>query len=307
MKLFNEPCGMDNSAFITNVQHFSLHDGPGIRTTVFFKGCNLHCQWCHNPETISGKSQVGVDIRNCIGCGICELVCPDHLHSVKANRHTFMREKCQGCGKCVEACPAGALQMYGQEVSLVEIIKKCTRDKDIFPDFGGVTFSGGECLLQADRVLLLAAEMKKRGIHVCVDTALNVPWSVIEPLIAVTDLFLVDIKSGTEETHKRYTNVSNRRIVENLKRLTKVSDCWVRIPVIHGINDTEKEVEAMRTLLGEVGEHLKKIQMLSYHTFGEAKYRCLDLEMKSFEAPNGTDQERMLKVLLETGVTVEWS
>lgn len=307
MKLFSEPCGMNDSAFITNIQHFSLHDGPGIRTTVFFKGCNLHCQWCHNPETISGKSQIGIDTRHCIGCGICESACSSHLHSINENQHVFMREKCQGCGKCAEACPAGALEMYGQKMPLDEIVKKCIRDKEIFPDFGGITFSGGECLLQAEQVILLAGEMKKRGIHVCVDTALNVPWSVIEPLIPITDLFLVDVKTGTEETHKKYTNVSNRRIIDNLKRLTRISDCWVRIPVIHGINDTEKEVEAMKILLREMGEHLKKIQMLSYHTYGEAKYRCLELEMKAFEAPDLSDQERMLKVLLETGIPAEWS
>ena len=328
MKLSSEPCGMAETAFITNIQHFSLHDGPGIRTTVFFKGCNLHCAWCHNPETVSLKGQVGFDAGRCIGCGTCGEVCPTQLHKIKktlqeievtnygkiesfrdkeAGRHEWIREGCLACGRCVEACPANALELYGRHVSIFEIEKECMRDKENFPGFGGVTFSGGECLLQARQVFCLASKMKTEGIHVCVDTALHLPWDKIEGVLSVTDLFLVDMKAGLSDTHKKYVGMPNDRICENLKRLTHVADCWIRIPVVHGVNDTKEEVGAMLKILGGMGGHLKKIQLLTYHTLGESKYRSLGLDMSRFEKPDMKRQEWMLEEFRRTGVCVEWN
>lgn len=328
MKLSSEPCATAETAFITNIQHFSLHDGPGVRTTVFFKGCNLHCAWCHNPETISPKGQVGFDVRRCIGCGTCGEVCPSRLHKMKTGlhemgvtdyvkkesslegedvRHEWLRKGCVACGRCVEACPANALELYGKHVSLSEIEKACMRDKQNFPGFGGVTFSGGECLLQARQVFYLASKMKAEGIPVCVDTALHLPWKTVEGVLPVTDLFLIDMKAGLSDTHKKYVGVSNERICENLKRLTHVADCWVRIPVVHGVNDTEEEVGAMINALGGTGERLKKIQLLTYHTLGEPKYRAMGMGMPRFETPDAKRQEWMLEEFRRTGVCVEWN
>lgn len=307
MKSLKEPCGQSETATITNIQHFSLHDGPGIRTTVFFKGCNLRCTWCHNPETLEAAPQLGVDDSRCIGCGACEQACPNRLHRVAEAGHAFDRARCSGCGACVEACPTNALMLYGRAVPLEEIIRECGRDQAVFPDFGGITFSGGECLLQAEQVFSLASALKQRGIHICVDTALNVPWSVVEALLPVVDLFLADLKAGTEETHRRYTGASQQRIRENLQRLSDCANCWIRIPMVHGVNDTEQELVAMKTYISGLGAGLQRVQLLAYHALGGSKYRWLSMDVPQFEPPAQPAQEGIRQYLEAAGVPTEWN
>ena len=181
---------MDNTIRITNIQHFSVHDGPGVRTTVFTKGCNLKCQWCHNPETIQAKPQISYNEELCIGCGMCTQICPEHHRfDVQNGRHIYERKDCKVCEKCAEQCPTNALSVYGVSKTVEEIVEEAYRDSMVFPEFGGVTFSGGECLLQAKNIKKTAEILKQRGIHICIDTALNVAWDTIEGILPYTDLF----------------------------------------------------------------------------------------------------------------------
>lgn len=307
MKSYKEPCEPSNCAIISNIQHFSLHDGPAVRTTVFFKGCNLHCAWCHNPETISPNIQIGYNQKRCILCGSCVAACPQQARSLQEGNVLLDTEKCIHCGDCAETCPTNALELYGTVMPLNDILSECLRDKQVFPDFGGVTFSGGECLLQIEQLVFLASELREKGVHVCVDTALNTSWSVLERLIPVTDLFLVDLKAGTEMTHKKYTGASQRAIIQNLKRLTERAACWIRIPIIHGVNDMDSEIDGMIAHLHTFGPHVEKIQLLQYHSLGEAKYTWLSKTKPEFQPPTQTRQNEILNRFWAEGYCAEWN
>lgn len=306
MKSYNGQCGRADTAVIANIQHFSIHDGPGIRTTVFFKGCNLHCRWCHNPETIDPGMEIGFDSEKCIGCGRCA-VCPQGLHIFDGNIHIFKRAGCTGCGWCAQACPADALTVYGKRVDLSEMIEECVRDSRVFPDFGGVTFSGGECLLQAEQAAAAARELKKQGIHICVDTALNVPWQTVQKVLPVTDLFLLDLKAGSAHVHKSYTGADGKLIAENINRLSSLAEYWIRIPVIHSVNDTENELRQMADFIKGLKTLPQKIQLLEYHAFGEPKYRKLGCTMEKFSAPEETERGQIMEYFESTGVRTEWN
>lgn len=307
MKSYRELCEPSKSAIISNIQHFSLHDGPGVRTTVFFKGCNLHCAWCHNPETISPNIQIAYNKKRCILCRSCVDVCVQQARRFQEGEIFLDADKCITCGACADACPTNALELYGTVMPLKDILSECLRDKHVFPDFGGVTFSGGECLLQIEQLLFLASELRKKGVHVCVDTALNTSWSVLERLIPVTDLFLVDLKAGTEMTHKKYTGASQRAIIQNLKRLTERTACWIRIPIIRNVNDMDSEIDAMIGHLHSAGPYLQKIQLLQYHSLGEAKYIWLSQTQPEFQAPTEKRQNEILNRFREEGFCAEWN
>ena len=305
MKSYKEPCGRSDMAVITNIQHFSVHDGPGIRTTVFFKGCSMHCRWCHNPETIRFGTEIGLDMRKCIGCGACS-VCPLRLHTFKNGIHRFERAECIGCGKCAGVCPADAILIYGRQMPVQDIVHECARDNAVFPDYGGVTFSGGECLLQGRQVAAAAAELKKMGIHVCIDTALNVEWQEVEDVLPFTDLFLIDLKAGSENVHRTYTGTGYDRIRKNIKRLSERAKYWIRIPVIHDVNDTEEEIRGMTGFISDLEKPPERIQLLAYHELGESKYRYLGKESDKFSAPDEEQKQMILKRFEETGIKTEW-
>ncbi len=251
----------------------SFVDGPGIRTTVFFKGCNLRCAWCHNPESQSFEPQLMFYKNKCTDCGRCKEVCPNHL------------EKCDLCGKCEIYCPRDARKICGSQMSVSEIMAEVIKDKDFYEaSGGGVTFSGGECMLQIDFLCELLKKCKQKGIHTAVDTAGCVPWESFEKILPYTDLFLYDVKLMDKEKHKQYVGADNTLILENLKRLSKSGKIIiVRIPVIGRVNDNDEEIQAIADFLSSL--NIEKVELLPYHAMGEHKYEALDRSTCKFEVP----------------------
>lgn len=260
-------------AMLFDIQRGSYVDGPGIRTTVFFKGCNLDCKWCHNPESKSADRQMLFYSDKCTGCGKCVSVCPNK------------GKKCKLCGKCALFCPRDARKLCGREYGIEEVMRELLRDKCFYENSGGgVTFSGGECMLQIDFLSEILRECKTEGIHTAVDTAGNVPFSYFERILPFTDLFLYDIKAFSAEKHKEGTGADNARILENAKRLSEKSKILFRIPVIGGFNDEETEMQKIADFLKDISH--EKVELLPYHALGEHKYRALGKKAESFSVPS---------------------
>ena len=267
-------------AMIFDIQRNSFVDGPGIRTTVFFKGCNLRCKWCHNPESQSFDKQMMFYKDKCTGCGKCREVCPNHLQS------------CDFCGKCELYCPADARKVCGREYTPAEVFAEVIKDKAFYENSGGgVTFSGGECMLQLDFLCEILKKCKAAGIHTAVDTAGNVPWESFEKILPFTDLFLYDIKAFGAELHRKGTGVSNELILENLKNLSGRADIIVRIPVIGGYNDNDEEIRQIADFLKQI--KIIKAELLPYHAMGEHKYTALGRNTESFNVPNKNFMNRL--------------
>lgn len=272
-------------AMIFDIQRNSYVDGPGIRTTVFFKGCNLRCKWCHNPESQSFYKQMMFYKDKCTGCGKCREVCPNHLQS------------CDFCGKCELYCPADARKVCGREYTPAEVFAEVIKDKAFYDNSGGgVTFSGGECMLQLDFLCEILKKCKAAGIHTAVDTAGNVPWKSFEKILPFTDLFLYDIKAFGAELHRKGTGVSNELILENLKNLSGRADIIVRIPVIGGYNDNDEEIRQIADFLKQI--KIIKAELLPYHAMGEHKYTALGRNTESFNVPNKNFMNRSQQLFL---------
>lgn len=266
-------------AMLFDIQRGSYVDGPGIRTTVFFKGCNLDCKWCHNPESKSADRQMLFYSDKCTGCGKCVSVCPNK------------GKKCELCGKCALFCPRDARKLCGREYGTEEVMRELLRDKCFYENSGGgVTFSGGECMLQIDFLSEILRECKIEGIHTAVDTAGNVPFSYFERILPFTDLFLYDIKAFSAEKHKEGTGADNARILENAKRLSGKSKILFRIPVIGGFNDEETEMQKIADFLKDISH--EKVELLPYHALGEHKYRALGVNVEVFSAPSPERMKR---------------
>lgn len=265
-------------AKIFNIQRMSLHDGPGIRTTVFFKKCNLKCIWCHNPESLNEKAEIQWIPQQCICCGKCIAACQAQARSMRQGILVYAKEKCKNCGKCAERCPTDAIKLIGYEMDTARIAAEVEKDQLMYKiSQGGVTCSGGEPLMQADAVADLLCRLKKTGIHTAVDTAGNVKYDAFEKVIPYTDLFLYDLKHWDSEAHRHYTGVSNELIIENFNKLEKQNNIIVRVPMIQGIQETAIESIA-KFLKGK--SNVKLVELLPYHGLGESKYRTLGKEEK---------------------------
>ena len=274
------------TATIFDIERNSYVDGPGIRTTVFFKGCNLNCAWCHNPESRDLKPQMMFYEDKCTGCGTCKAVCPTP-------------DGCSLCGKCAFYCPADARKVCGKGYTVEEVFAEIIKDKAYYDNsHGGVTFSGGECMLQLDFLCELLEKCKKSGIHTAVDTAGHLPFEAFEKVLPHTDLFLYDLKIFDEEKHKKYVGVGNGRILENLKRLLPQAPVWVRIPLMAGVNDSPEELLAIKGFLTQYGPP-EKIELLPYHAMGEHKYTALGLQPQPFAAPAGEALEALKALMVK--------
>ena len=278
------------TGIVSGVKRMEIHDGDGIRTTVFLKGCPLRCLWCHNPESLSARPQLGAFVNKCIGCGACLEVCDAGAVSAPC-RIDFT--KCTVCGKCEEACLGEALSVFGKETSVEEIVKLAKKDLAFYEQSGGgVTLSGGECLMQAAFATELAKALKNEGISVYIDTCGYVDWSAFERILPYADKFLYDIKAYSPEVHKLCTGVTNELILENLQKLLAAgARVEVRIPLVTGYNDGE--IEKISEFLGKYP--VEKIKVLKYHPYAISRYEAFGLKNKL--SPTQTTSEDMEKTV----------
>ena len=269
------------TATIFDIERNSLVDGPGIRTTVFFKGCNLKCAWCHNPESQDFKPQMMFYKDKCKWCGKCKDVCPTP-------------KSCTLCGKCTFYCPIDARKVCGKEYTVDEVFAEIIKDKSYYDNSdGGVTFSGGECMLQIDFLAEILKKCKENGIRTAVDTAGHIPFENFEKILPYTDLFLYDIKIFDNEKHEKYIGVGNKLILENLKKLFNVgAKIWIRIPVIADINDNTREIQKIKNFLNSCKKP-EKIELLPYHAMGENKYQAICKEVTRFAPPDADKFSRL--------------
>ena len=262
------------TGLVSNIQRYSLHDGPGIRTTVFLKGCPLSCLWCHNPENGASHTEIMTVESRCVRCGECSDTCPSGLLSDRGTIGQGNGAPCRLCGACVEACPTGARQMVGKRMTVEEVMAEIRKDAIFYEDSGGgVTFSGGEPLAQPAFLQALVESCAACGIRTALDTCGFAPTGRLLAVAAVVDLVLYDIKSADDVRHTRFTGVSNRLILNNLRILGQAhGNIWLRIPVIPGLNDTEEELDAMARLAASVGG-VRQINLLPYHRTATAKFQ----------------------------------
>ncbi len=297
------------SGVIFNIQKFSVHDGPGIRTTVFMKGCPLNCRWCSNAESMNPEPELGIIRENCNNCGKCLQKCPENAISFDdENVIRFNRETCTACGDCLDACPPGALTIYGRRVTVDEVFREVLKDKAFYEgSSGGVTASGGEPLRQADFVAGLFRQCHEVGIGTCLDTCGYAPTENLEKVLAFTDYVLYDIKHMNADAHKQFTGVANDIILHNAEFVAASGATMLcRMPLIKGVNDTEKNIADMAVLVKKLGNNAG-IELLPYHRLGIGKYKTLDKTYpgETFQTPDTEDMEKAKKIFEEHDVPCE--
>ncbi len=291
------------TGIIFDIKRFAVHDGPGIRTTVFLKGCPLRCRWCHNPESWVTEPQLACFPRQCIGCEACIRTCEHGAVQLTEWGPRINRELCVVCGACAEACVAEALVIEGREVTAEEVIDEVLRDRTFYETSGGgMTLSGGEPLMQPRFALELLRLARDEGLHTAVDTSGAVPWQTLEQAAELTDLFLYDVKALDPERHRAMTGSGNEKILANLRRLADSgAEIVLRVPLIPGHNDSPAEVDGLAELALEIDA---PVELLPYHRLGGGKFAALGITRPEFEANEPEDEhvEALRERLRDAGV-----
>ena len=291
------------NGLIFNIQKFSLHDGPGIRTTVFLKGCPLDCWWCHNIESQGAGREPMFRADLCGGCGACAAACPQRAIRVVAGVAVTDPAACLSCGRCAVFCPANGRSICGSEMSVEEVVSEVVKDRVFYEQSGGgVTFSGGEALVQIDFLAEVLAACKAQGLHTAVDTSGAVPWAHFERILALTDLFLYDLKLMDDAAHRWYTGVSNRQILENIERLARATDAlWVRVPVIPTVNDDAGNIRRTIAFLQTI--RFRQLNLLPYHELGRSKAAQLGrtYRLEGVRAPDDKAMETLRREFAAAG------
>jgi len=304
-------------AYIFEIQRLSTEDGPGIRTTVFFKGCPLRCLWCHNPESIYPNKSIQWINARCIGCRTCVDVCPNNALTMTAKGLVIDRERCSSCGKCAEECPATAIKSFGEYKTLEDLVNEVASDKAFYDkSSGGVTVSGGEPGLQADFVREFFKRLKQMGISTALDTSGLVPRKQLEKILEYTDYVLYDIKEIDSEKHKQFTAHPNQLILENLKYIVGEfkktgKKIWIRTPLIPGCTESIENIRGIGSfIVNELENYPEQWDLLAYNNLAKSKYERMNLEypLKDAKLIPKQQMEYYLRIAQETGVkNVKWS
>lgn len=295
-----------SESLIFDIKRYAINDGPGIRAVVFFKGCNLHCAWCHNPESISGKIEKMYAPAKCIRCGTCVETCPESALTMDEDGITTNPDRCSLCGKCAEVCPTKAIEMSGRTMTVNQIMDIIEKERIFFDQSGGgVTFSGGEPLVHVKMLTELLDECRKRGIHTAVDTAGNVNTETILDVACRTDLFLIDLKLMDSALHKQWTNAGNEKILHNLKILAETgAHIIIRIPLIGGVNDMEENIDQTAKFISELAGEKKDVHILPYHNIAQNKYMKLGKtnDFEKLKEPGKETQSNAVAIFAKYGI-----
>jgi pyruvate formate lyase activating enzyme len=295
---------METKGIVFDIKGFAVHDGPGIRTTVFLKGCPLRCDWCHNPESQSDKPVLAQFPRNCIGCGKCLTRCPNGALSRGEAQIIIDRALCRGCGTCAQTCYAEALVLRGKVMTVEEVMAEVRTDIPFYNNSGGgMTISGGEPLHQPEFALALLKAAKAEGIHTCLDTSGYAPWAILERVLPYVEMVLYDLKGVSPALHRARTGRPNSMIMENLQALTSDGVAVkVRLPMVPGYNDNEEAVRDMARFLAGL-KHVPPVEMLPYHRLGESKYEALGIQSGlHLDPPERASIEALAELLRAAGV-----
>jgi len=294
------------SGIIFDIKKYAIHDGPGIRTTIFLKGCPLHCRWCHNPESWRPRPEMFFRASRCTGCGHCADACPAGAVSLSDGQAVTDPERCRVCGACVAPCPANARDIAGRQASVDELVDEIRKDTIFYDDSnGGVTLSGGEPLMQADFAYEILKRCRDLDIHTALDTCCFAPRENLQKLVEVTNLFLCDIKHTDSGLHTQYTGVDNSLIFDNLKFLSDAGcSIVVRVPVVPGFNDSTEQIESIAEFA--LSLNVSEIELLPYHSGGAAKAKRIHGDINIIEQPRPGDavMQALRKAAAGKGINV---
>jgi pyruvate formate lyase activating enzyme len=291
---------------IFDIKRYAINDGPGIRIVIFLKGCNLNCAWCHNPESISAETERMYTLSKCIKCGTCVAACPQNAITLTDDGIITDQDLCNMSGKCAEVCPTKALEISGRITSVSEILEEIEKERIFFDHSGGgVTFSGGEPLLQSKFLIQLLDECGRRGIHRAVDTAGFVNTDIILEVARRTDLFLFDLKIMDSDKHQKWVGAPNEKILENLSILAETgAKIIIRVPLIGGLNDDEENIRATARFVAKLSGEKKEVNLLPYHKIAQTKYHKLGRpeDFQLLEEPGKDAQMKAIAIFREFGI-----
>ena len=290
---------------VFDIQKFSVHDGPGIRTIIFLKGCPMSCLWCANPESQSSETEVMAHPDKCIGCGKCAEVCGTPFDLRMPGSRSAV--DCDGCGKCAEVCYSGARTLTGKKMTAEEVIREADKDMIFYRQSGGgITFSGGEAMLYPDFIAEICEHYKNENISTAVETCGDVPWENFEKVIPYLDLLLFDVKIMDPRKHEKYTGRPNERILDNLRKASEQIETIVRMPIVPTVNDDRENIEATGRFLKSLDGRVKKMHILPYHNYGLSKYHGLgrNYMLEEIKAPDQKKMEEIRSLLQSYGIEV---